>query len=255
MHVFVKATEKKKNNDEEEKEERKIKCVPHKQLKAEALKKKKKPVIKTRKASVTSKEFSNKKFQKLLDQGVKDLKDYYRDPCILQKFMILSVDVKQTLKYLVKQLEFYDMLVDFQIARLPKYFRPYAELHFKKAFVGKLPDNIMENTKHIFHIFHKIGVQKRYASNYKAHLHKLISHMNPIFKNQEELVVRLRRMRNCLFIIIKHKNRIKIRKTRKPIKILYSRQLKVDVTSAIYIIMMDIIFIQSKKIKMMTYRI
>jgi hypothetical protein len=186
LHVFVKATEKKKINDEEEKEERKIKSVPHKQFKAEALKKKKKTVIKSKKASVTSKEFSNKKFQKLLDQGVKDLKDFYKIPCVLQKVMSLCVETKQTIKYLVKQLEFFDMLKDLQIARLPKYFRPYAELHFKKAFDGKLPDNVMDDPKHIFPIFHKMGRQKRYTSSYKAHLHQLISHMTPVFNNQED---------------------------------------------------------------------
>jgi hypothetical protein len=186
LHVFVKATEKKKINDEEEKEERKIKSVPHKQFKAEALKKKKKTVIKSKKASVTSKEFSNKKFQKLLDQGVKDLKDFYKIPCVLQKVMSLCVETKQTIKYLVKQLEFFDMLKDLQIARLPKYFRPYAELHFKKAFDGKLPDNVMDDPKHIFPIFHKMGRQKRYTSSYKAHLHQLISHMTPVFNNPED---------------------------------------------------------------------
>jgi hypothetical protein len=186
MRVFVKTAEKKKITDKEEKDEKKIKSVPHKPSNAEALKKKKEKVIKSKKASFTSKEFSNKKFQKLLDQGVKDLKDSYKIPCISQKVRSLCVDIKQTLKYLVKQLEFYDMLKDIQILRLPKYFRPYEELHFKKAFDGKLPDNLMDNPKHIFHIFHTIGRQKRYTSSYKAHLHQLVSHMILIFNNQED---------------------------------------------------------------------
>jgi hypothetical protein len=62
MRVFVKAAEKKKIIDEEEKGERKIESVPHKQSKAEALKKKKKTVVKSKNASVSSMEFSNKKF-------------------------------------------------------------------------------------------------------------------------------------------------------------------------------------------------
>jgi D-ribose pyranose/furanose isomerase RbsD len=96
MRVFVKAVEKKKITYEEEKEEMKIKSVPHKQFKAEALKKKK-TVIKSKEASVTSKEFLNKKFQKLLDQGIKDLKDFYKIPCISQKVISLCVQVLQAL--------------------------------------------------------------------------------------------------------------------------------------------------------------
>jgi len=186
MRIFVKAAEQKEIIDEEEKEEKKIESVPHKQFKAEAPKKKKKTLIKFKKASVTTKEFSNKKFQKLLDQGVKELKDFYKIPCISKKVISLGVDIKQTLKYLEKQLEFYDMMKDFQIARLPKYFRPYAELHFKKAFDGKLPDNVMDNPKHIFHIFHKIGRQKKYSSTYKAHLHHLLLLLSPAFDKQED---------------------------------------------------------------------
>jgi len=186
MRIFVKAAEKKKIINDEEKEEKKNESVPHKQFMAEALKKKKKMVIKSKKASVTSKEFSNKKFQKLLDQGVKELKDFYKIPCISKKVTSLGMDIKQTLKYLEKQIEFYDMLKDFQIARLPKYFRPYAELHFKKAFEGKLPDNVMDNPKHMFHIFHKIGRQKSYPSTYKAHLHHLLYLLSPIFDKQED---------------------------------------------------------------------
>jgi hypothetical protein len=163
MRVFIKAAGKKKITDEEEKEERKIESVPHKQSKAEALKKKKKTVVKSKKASVTSMEFLNKKFQKLLD--------FYKIPCILQKVISLCVDIKQTLKYLEKQLEFYDMLKDFQIARLPKYFRPYAEVHFKKEFDGKLPIDVMANPKHMFHLCHKFGCQKGYTSSYEAHFY------------------------------------------------------------------------------------
>ena len=186
MRVFIKAAEKKKIIDEEEKGERKIESVPHKQSKAEALKKKKKTVVKSKKASVSSMEFSNKKFQKLLDQVIKELKDYYKIPCISKKVISLCVDIKQTLKYLEKQLEFYDRLKDFQIARLPKYFRPYAELHFKKAFDGKLPNDVMANPKHMFHLFHKIGSQKSYTSSYKAHLHHLLFLLTPTFNQQED---------------------------------------------------------------------
>jgi hypothetical protein len=95
------------------------------------------------------------------------------------------VDIKQTLNYLEKQLEFYDRLKDFQIARLPKYFRPYAELQLKKAFDGKLPNDAMPNPKHMFHLFHKIGRQKSYTSSYKAHLHHLLFLLTPTFNQQE----------------------------------------------------------------------
>jgi hypothetical protein len=42
----------------------------------------------------------------------------------------------------------------------------------------------MDNPKHIFHIFHRIGRQKSYTSSYKAHLHHLLFLMTPVFDKQ-----------------------------------------------------------------------
>jgi hypothetical protein len=52
--------------------------------------------------------------------------------------MSLDVDIKKKLAYFAKQVEFLDKLLDYKIARLPKHFHPYANLHFRKAYDEKL---------------------------------------------------------------------------------------------------------------------
>jgi len=74
--------------------------------------------------------------------------------------MSLDVDIKKKLAYFAKQVEFLDKLLDYKIARLPKHFHPYANLHFRKAYDEKLLKSVEDNHKHIFHVFHRIGNHK-----------------------------------------------------------------------------------------------
>jgi hypothetical protein len=154
--------------------------VPHKPRKVEAFKKNdnkgQKPEI-----QVTSKEFSIKKFEKLMTKGLQEVKEYYKVPNVSQSIQKLNVDLKLTIAYVDKQLELIDMLMQYKIERLPKDIRPYAELHFKKAFNDTLPKSVAENPKNFFRAFHYLGNQKRFASNYRKHLSKLFQDIKPVF--------------------------------------------------------------------------
>jgi hypothetical protein len=68
-------------------------------------------------------------------------------------------------------------LLKFKISRIPKYFRPYAELHFKKAAQDDLPDSVRNNPRHVFHHFHRLGYQQWYVKRYRAILTALLQNM------------------------------------------------------------------------------
>jgi hypothetical protein len=92
----------------------------------------------------------------------------------------------------------------------------------------------MDNPKHIFHTFHRIGRQKSYTSSYKAHLHHLLFLMTPVFDKQgdfDEEKFKFDESTDWFFGTIgdqfqedekmhifnnKQKNKIKIRTTRNP---------------------------------------
>jgi len=154
--------------------------VPHKPRKVEAFKKKENKGQKP-KIQVTSKEFSIKKFEKLMTKGLQEVKEYYKAPNVSQSIQKLNVDLKLTIAYVDKQLELIDMLMQYKIERLPKDIRPYAELHIKKAFNDTLPKSVAENPKTFFRAFHYLGNQKCFASNYRKHLSKLFQDIKPVF--------------------------------------------------------------------------
>jgi hypothetical protein len=111
------------------------KNAPHQQPKAEAFKRK---TVKIKcnpgNVQVTTKTFSNKKFEKIHTQGLNDLADYHKSPNAFILAMKLKVDVEQALVYIKKQLQVYKLLLDFKINRLPENFRPYAKLHYRRAY-------------------------------------------------------------------------------------------------------------------------
>jgi len=76
--------------------------------------------------------------------------------------------------------------------RLPKYFRPYARIHYKKAFRNELPDPVMNNKKYISHAFHRIGYQKSYASTYRKFLMTFLNSLkdNSICLKMSNIVLR-----------------------------------------------------------------
>jgi hypothetical protein len=75
----------------------------------------------------------------------------------------LKKEYLKTLKQLENQLKIYKLLLKFKISRIPKYFRPCAELHFKKAAQDDLPESVRNNPRHIFHHFHRLGYQQWYV--------------------------------------------------------------------------------------------
>jgi hypothetical protein len=81
------------------------------------------------------------------------------------------------LGHLENQLKLYKLILQFKIARIPKYFRPYAELHFKKASQNDLPDSVRNNEKHIFHHYHRLGYQQWYVNRYKTILTSLLQNL------------------------------------------------------------------------------
>jgi len=95
------------------------------------------------------------------------MEEYHKTPNAYVSAMKLKVDMQQTMVYLNKQMKLYKMLLNYKISRLPEYFHPYAELHYKRAYKNELPESVRSNEKHMFHLFHRIGYQKSYARTYE----------------------------------------------------------------------------------------
>ncbi len=68
-------------------------------------------------------------------------------------------------------------MLKFKISRLPKYFHPYAELHFKRAAQNDLPNSVRNCPRHMFHFFHRLGAQQWYVNCYKTVLTALLQNM------------------------------------------------------------------------------
>jgi hypothetical protein len=146
--------------------------APHKPQRVEALRSKK---LKCQKKTVpvTSKKFSNKKFEQIMLTGLQEVQAYYKIPNVSRSLKTLQVDLKSTIEYVEKQLELIHMLLDHKIKRLPRDIRPYAELHYKKAIEGTLPRSVVENPLNFFRMFHHLGRQWQIASNYRRYLYEL----------------------------------------------------------------------------------
>jgi hypothetical protein len=118
---------------------------------------------KAKKIVTKKKTLPPKEFQQLLNLGMTGLEGYNKSPNVLGITKALQKELKETLIHLKKQLKLYKLLLEFKISRLPKYFQPYAKLHFQKAFQNELPKSVLSNEKHIFHLFHHLGYQKGYV--------------------------------------------------------------------------------------------
>jgi len=118
---------------------------------------------KAKKIVTKKKTLPPKEFQQLLNLGMTGLEGYNKSPNVLGITKALQKELKETLIHLKKQLKLYKLLLEFKISRLPKYFHPYAKLHFQKAFQNELPKSVLSNEKHIFHLFHHLGYQKGYV--------------------------------------------------------------------------------------------
>jgi hypothetical protein len=175
MRVFIETMA--KTNDSSKQEAN----VPHKPRKVEAFKKKapvlRKKVIK----DLTSKSFPNSKFQKNFDLGVAEMKEYesyHKGSTIFESTRKLKKDYISTLQHLENQLKVYKLVLKFKISRIPKYFCPYAELHFKRAAQNFLPASVRDNPKHMFHHYHRLGIQQWYVNRYKVVLTSLLQNLD-----------------------------------------------------------------------------
>jgi hypothetical protein len=160
MRVFIKTMAK---NDEPRS---KPVNAPHKPRKVEAFKNKAHSKPKKAIKDQTSKKFPNSKFQKILDLGMAEMKMYDKSnngSNIVESTKKLRQEYLKTLKHLENQLTVYKLLLKFKISRIPKYFRPYAELHFKRAAEDDLPETVRKSPRHMFHEFHRLGDQQRYV--------------------------------------------------------------------------------------------
>jgi len=174
MRVFIKTAAK---NDEPKS---KPVNAPHKPRKVEAFKNKAHSKPKKALEDQTSKKFPNSKFQKILDLGMTEMKKYDRSlnsSKVVESTKKLKQDYLKTLEHLENQLKVYKLLLQFKISRIPKYFRPYAELHFKRAVRDELPDSIRSCPRHMFNDFHRLGDQKRYVTKYRTILRAMLQNM------------------------------------------------------------------------------
>jgi hypothetical protein len=174
MRVFIKTAAK---NDEPKS---KPVNAPHKPRKVEAFKNKAHSKPKKALKDQTSKKFPNSKFQKILDLGMAEMKKYDRSfngSNVVESTKKLKQDYLKTLKNLENQLKVYKLLLQFKISRIPKYFRPYAELHFKRAVQDELPDSIRSCPRHMFNVFHRLGDQTRYVKKYRTILRAMLQNM------------------------------------------------------------------------------
>jgi hypothetical protein len=113
-----------------------------------------------------------KGFQNLLNQGMNDFNAYHKSPNVLGITKELQKELKETLIHLKKQMKLYKLLLEFRISRLPKYFQPYAKLHFQKAFRNELPESVRNNEKHTENritLFEKNVRQAVESNNHKQH--------------------------------------------------------------------------------------
>jgi len=175
MRVYIETAA--KNNDPSEEKEVN---VPHKPRRVEAFKKKAPIPIKKVKKVQTAKSFSNSKFQKNFDLGVAEMHDYdrsHKGSNIYESTKKLKKDYVGTLRHLEYQLKIYKLLLKFKISRLPKYFRPYAKLHFKRAAKNELPDSVRNFPRHMFHCFHRLGAQQWYINRYRKVLTSLLQNL------------------------------------------------------------------------------
>jgi hypothetical protein len=80
--------------------------VPPKPHKVEACKKKPNKVKRVlMNSQVTTKKFSNKKFEEIINFGLEELKEYHKSPSAFTSAMTLKVKIEQTLVYIKKQVQ------------------------------------------------------------------------------------------------------------------------------------------------------
>jgi len=92
------------------------------------------------------KDYSNKKLEKLVTQGLQDLQDYRKIPSVSCAIMNRHVDIKKTKLIFKKKLEYYKKMWEYKLACLPNTF-------IKRADDCQFPRSIEENPNHVFHIF------------------------------------------------------------------------------------------------------
>ena len=117
MRVYIETAA--KNNDPSEEKEVN---VPHKPRRVEAFKKKAQIPIKKVKKVQTAKSFSNSKFQKILDLGVAEMRDYdrtHKGSNIYESTKKLKKDYVGTLRHLEYQLKIYKLLLKFKFLVFP----------------------------------------------------------------------------------------------------------------------------------------
>jgi hypothetical protein len=117
---------------------------------------------------------------------MREYDSHHKGSNVFESTKKLKKDYISTLRHLENQLKVYKLLLKFKISHLPKYFRPYAELHFKKASQNDLPDSVRNNEKHMFHHYHRLGYQQWYVNRYKKILTSLLQNLEFHMENFED---------------------------------------------------------------------